>query len=200
MFVHIPGLTDGGVVSSTPTEYLDLMPTLAEAAMGVTVPSCPPGAAASRKVRLCTHGTSLLPLVSDPTAAVKPAAYSQYPRGYVKPGHKGLATTDTEGPLVEEDEDEDAVDAAPSPSVCLTKHCTMGYSMLTHVNRTEYRYTEWVDFNTKVAGGPDWGRVVGTELYDHHADPLENVNLAAGAEKVLLQKLSTRLHDHPVWA
>ena len=35
----------------------------------------------------------------------------------------------------------------------------MGYSMLTVRNGTEYRYTEWVDFNTKVSGGTDWGRV-----------------------------------------
>ena len=80
MFIHVPGLTDHGIVSSTPTEYLDLMPTLAEAAMGLKVPACPASAAASRKISLCTHGTSLLSLINDPTTAVKKAAYSQYPR------------------------------------------------------------------------------------------------------------------------
>ncbi|MAM90185.1 MAG: iduronate sulfatase [Opitutaceae bacterium] len=44
----------------------------------------------------------------------------------------------------------------------------MGYSA-----RTErFRYTEWRDFET--------GAVIGRELYDHHADPLETGN---GAEK-----------------
>ena len=94
MIVHVPGKTDAGIVSSTPTEYLDLMPTLAEAAMGYEVPACPSDAQAARQVPLCTHGTSLLPLVDAPDTPVKPAAYSQYPRSYQKPG--------TEGQFVEE--------------------------------------------------------------------------------------------------
>ncbi len=76
----------------------------------------------------------------------------------------------------------------------------MGYSMLTEHNGTYYRYTEWVDFNVNVANGPDWDRVVGTELYDHAADPMENTNLAASAKKGLLSTLSSLLHQHPVWA
>ena len=76
----------------------------------------------------------------------------------------------------------------------------MGYSMLTVRNGTEYRYTEWVDFNTKVSGGPDWDRVVGTELYDHAADPLENVNIVKTASSRWLGEMSALLHQHPVWA
>jgi len=76
----------------------------------------------------------------------------------------------------------------------------MGYSMLTIHQGVEYRYTEWVDFNTKVSGGPDWGRVVGTELYHHGDDPLENTNIAGAAAKTLRSALSTLLHAHPVWA
>lgn len=48
----------------------------------------------------------------------------------------------------------------------------MGYSIVTVLNSTEYRYTEWVDFNTAATGGktaPDWSRVVGRELYVHGA-------------------------------
>ena len=46
----------------------------------------------------------------------------------------------------------------------------MGYSA-----RTErFRYTEWRDFET--------GAVIGRELYDHHADPLETVNVAGKNE------------------
>uniref|UniRef100_A0A7S3C5C5 Sulfatase N-terminal domain-containing protein n=1 Tax=Haptolina ericina TaxID=156174 RepID=A0A7S3C5C5_9EUKA len=198
MFIHIPDLTDKGITTSHPTEYLDLMPTLAEAAMGVIVPPCPRGVGASRKVKLCTHGTSLLPLISDPTTEVKLAAYSQYPRGYVKPGEKDhyLDELDPFGPI----SSQISSGSTPSPSACLTKHCTMGYSMLTRVNGTEYRYTEWVDFNTKVSGGPDWDRNVGTELYHHGDDPLENINIAASAAPALLAKLSKRLHQHPVLA
>jgi hypothetical protein len=43
MIIHIPGLTDAGITTTTPTEYLDLMPTLAEAAAGIIVPACPEG-------------------------------------------------------------------------------------------------------------------------------------------------------------
>ena len=60
------------------------------------------------------------------------------------------------------------------------------------------RYTEWVDFNTKTTGAPDWDRVVGKELYNHSDDPMENKNLAASAEKRLLSALSALLHQHPV--
>ena len=35
---------------------------------------------------LRTAGVSLMPLVKDPKTPLRPAAYSQYPRGYVKPG------------------------------------------------------------------------------------------------------------------
>jgi hypothetical protein len=57
-----------------------------------------------------------------------------------------------------------------------------------------------VDFNVKVKDGPDWGRVVGTELYHHGDDPLENTNIAGSAGKGLLDSLSALLHQHPVWA
>ena len=214
MFVRIPGRTDSGVSTSTPTEFVDLMPTLAEAAMGLTVPACPAGAAgaaASRNITLCTHGVSLLPLIAEPTAAVKPAAYSQYPRSYIKPMVEG------ENMVEEEEEGADMVDldlfasdgfgdvgpeepGSPGASPCLSRRCTMGYSMLTVRNGTEYRYTEWVDFNTKVSGGPDWDRVVGTELYDHAADPLENVNIVKTASSRWLGEMSALLHQHPVWA
>jgi len=77
MFIRIPGLTDSGIVTSVPTEYLDLMPTLAEAAMDFKVPSCPSDAQKARDVKLCTHGVSLLPLIDEPTKSLKAAAYSQ---------------------------------------------------------------------------------------------------------------------------
>jgi len=58
----------------------------------------------------------------------------------------------------------------------------MGYSMRTD----RYRYTEWQRRKT--------GNVVARELYDHQADPQENVNLAAAAEhKDLLARLAKQL-------
>ena len=52
-------------------------------------------------------------------------------------------------------------------------------------------------FNTVNAGAPDWGRVVGTELYDHDKDAMENVNAAGSADKALLASLSALLHQNP---
>lgn len=58
----------------------------------------------------------------------------------------------------------------------------MGYSMRTG----RYRYTEWAK-----QGKP----AIGVELYDHKADPHENVNLAGQSEhKELTSRLSKQLH------
>jgi hypothetical protein len=203
MFVHVPGRTNHGVVSSTPTEFVDLMPTLVEAAMpGVTVPPCPADTKQARHKWLCTQGTSLLPLIDDPDTPVRMAAYSQYPRGYVRPGEEHLfRATEAASSSSSAAADTEASAGAtghPSASACLTRHCTMGYSMLTVHQGTEYRYTEWVDFNTVNQGAPDWNRVVSTELYDHANDPLENKNLAGTVDAGLKGALSALLHDHPV--
>ena len=109
-------------------------------------------------------GVSLIPLITDNTTALRKAAYSQYPRGYQKPS----GGVDIEDGL----ESQDHGRSAPSASSCLSKKCTMGYSMLTFVEGVEYRYTEWVDFNTKTFGHPDWQRVVGRELYNHVGEAL----------------------------
>ena len=167
------------------------MPTLAEAAAKKTIPSCPEGN--SSQVALCTHGVSLLPLIDSPGKLLKPAAYSQYPRGYVQPD---TMKAELPAEMVRSTMD---VQGKPSASACLTRRCTMGYSMLTVHQGTEYRYTEWVDFNTEYFGKPDWSRRVGRELYDHNADPMENVNKADDAPAELLTALSSLLRAHPVF-
>ena len=48
------------VVVSSPVELLDVMPTLTEAALNVTLERCP---SAGRQPQLCTEGRSLLPLI-----------------------------------------------------------------------------------------------------------------------------------------
>ena len=75
----------------------------------------------------------------------------------------------------------------------------MGYTMVTTLGGKEYRYTEWVDYGTKEKFTPDWGRNVGTELYDHAANPGENVNQAGKAAYAQLQaKLSKQLQAGPL--
>ena len=56
MFLHVPE-TDANRFL-VPTEYLDLMPTLVEAAMpGVVVPGVRV-TRITRRIQLCTHGTA----------------------------------------------------------------------------------------------------------------------------------------------
>ena len=77
MMVHIPGMTDSGIVNEKLTEFVDLFPTLVEAAGLPQLPLCPED---SSKVKLCREGTSLIPLIKDKSASWKNASFSQYPR------------------------------------------------------------------------------------------------------------------------
>jgi arylsulfatase A-like enzyme len=56
-----------GGKSTSPVEFLDIFPTLCELA-GIPAPAA-------------IQGTSLCPVLADPSAKVKPFAVSQYPRG-----------------------------------------------------------------------------------------------------------------------
>ena len=77
MMVRVPGLTDEGVVTEALTEFVDLFPTLAEAAGLPTIPLCPEH---SSHIPVCTEGVSLVPLIKNPNHTWKSASFSQYPR------------------------------------------------------------------------------------------------------------------------
>lgn len=77
MMVRVPGETDGGVVTDRLTEFVDLFPTLADAAGLPPVPLCPRDSSA---VRTCAEGVSLVPLMRAPARRWKAAAFSQFPR------------------------------------------------------------------------------------------------------------------------
>ena len=79
MMIHIPGLTDKGIVTSKLTEFVDLFPTLIDAARLPTIPQC---SEKSSVIDLCLEGNSLMPLVRDPNLSWwKEKAFTQYPRG-----------------------------------------------------------------------------------------------------------------------
>ncbi len=77
MFLKVPGLTDGGVVIRQPTEFVDLFPTLVDVAGLPSIPQCPEK---SSRIPLCHEGMSMVPLISDPSAKWKKAAFSQVTR------------------------------------------------------------------------------------------------------------------------
>ena len=78
MMLHIPGLTNNGIPTRQLTEFVDLFPTLVDAAGLKSLTECPEN---STGIELCTEGTSLMPLISQPKTPVKKAAFSQYTRG-----------------------------------------------------------------------------------------------------------------------
>ena len=77
MMIRVPGLTDNGVVTDHLTEFVDLFPTLVEAAGLGSLQVCPED---STHVATCTEGTSLLPLMKNPNGPWKSAAFSQFHR------------------------------------------------------------------------------------------------------------------------
>ena len=77
MMIKVPGMTDKGVEIETPTEFVDLFPTLVEAAGLAKIPLCPEN---SSDVMTCTEGVSMIPLIDEPERKWKSAVFSQYPR------------------------------------------------------------------------------------------------------------------------
>ncbi|ESO90564.1 hypothetical protein LOTGIDRAFT_123341 [Lottia gigantea] len=74
LMLRVPGDTDAGVVSERLVEFVDLFPSIVEAASLNQIAQCPTD---SSLVAVCTEGTSFIPLISDPTRAWKDAAFSQ---------------------------------------------------------------------------------------------------------------------------
>lgn len=77
MMVHIPEMTEFGIITDKLTEFVDLFPTLVEAAGLPQLPLCPEN---SSMIALCREGTSLIPLIKSLVVPWKNASFSQYPR------------------------------------------------------------------------------------------------------------------------
>ena len=79
MMLHVPGTVDTSIISDKLVEFVDIFPTLVEAAGFDPMKRCDPFN--SRTENLCREGTSLLELVRNPDEW-KTAAFYQQPRGY----------------------------------------------------------------------------------------------------------------------
>ena len=90
MMIRIPGLTDSGIVTEKLTEFVDLFPTLVEAAGLPQLPLCPED---SSQVKLCREGSSFMPLIRNPNSAWKNASLSQYPRTVHRSGGHAMGYT-----------------------------------------------------------------------------------------------------------
>ncbi|KAK3105923.1 hypothetical protein FSP39_008641 [Pinctada imbricata] len=77
MMLHIPGVTNNGIVSEQIAELVDLFPTITDAVGLGPLSTCPEN---SSKIELCAEGVSLLPMISNPNKPLKKAAFSLHRR------------------------------------------------------------------------------------------------------------------------
>lgn len=95
--IKVPGVAPGR--TSALVEEVDILPTIAELATGMTVPPCSHNVTVSRETPTCTEGFSAAELVRNPTAPFKQAAFSQFQRygervmGYTIRGKSRLTGT-----------------------------------------------------------------------------------------------------------
>ena len=119
LMMAVPGKTDSGLRSSQLVEFVDIFPTIVEAAGLPTLTNCPE---LSNSSHICTEGSSLMPLIEDPESSDwKKAVFWQYPR-LVRSMCSALKFKSRGGNIVDH------------------LKSIMGYSMRT----SEWRYTEWV--------------------------------------------------------
>jgi len=183
---RVPGLTDKkkGVRTYQVTETVDIFPSLVDFALQETIPSC---ASSEEETTTCTDGTSVRPLIENPDVALKSSALSAYDRGIPREEE-------------EVEEEEKLKKSVPKMSNCLLgrgEGCAMGYSILTHFDGHEVRYTEWVHYpGPSHDFKPIWSTNYGTEFYNHTESPGENVNRFRWIENTTVHEtLSKRLHD-----
>ena len=79
--LRVPGMTDSGTRTRSLSSTVDFLPTLADLALGVTLPRCGEDSA---EVQLCAEGVSLRPLLTRPNVPVKLATFSVEWRGLPK--------------------------------------------------------------------------------------------------------------------
>ena len=161
--LHVPGVTDDGMKTDALVELIDIFPSLTELA-GIDVP--PMCTENSAKSIACVEGSSVAPLLRNPTMAWKNGAFSQFPRPAA-----GLSVI-TGRPPFPDDENNESV---------------MGYS----VRVDNYRFTEWYCFN-RTTSTANFSDIWGTELYNHSSPTVsfndENVNLANRPEMAVIVK------------
>ncbi|MEZ5386696.1 MAG: sulfatase [Prosthecobacter sp.] len=158
LIISTPDMKMRGVGTESLAEFVDLYPTLCELA-GLPRPDH-------------LAGTSLVPILEDPSAKVKNAAFSQFPSPALREWAANPLSAEMRetffGPLIEEVEARIIAQQGDSWDRDLFENHLMGYAIRTD----QYRYIAWLD-SRDLNRNP-----LAEELYDHHADPSETVNVA----------------------
>ncbi len=173
LIVSTPAMASPGAKTEGLVEFVDIYPTLCELA------GLPPPAE--------LEGASFVPLLKDPAAVVKDAAFSQFPSPALREwAARPLSAAMREtffGPVIAEVESQLKQEHGDRYDEDLFSNHLMGYSMRTD----RYRLTLWLD-RRDLSVPP-----LAVELYDHEADPDETVNIAQSHPE-LVAELSKRLH------
>lgn len=153
LMFRVPGMTDGGLIHDRPVEFVDIFPTLVEAAGFPSLPVCPENSA---DVALCTEGSSLMDLM---TGGDRDKSVSWHLSQAVRPRIK------------------------PRKEFAFSQYPRRGFSVMGYSIRTDrYRYTEWIrrvkQRNGDSIRGSHLRIVHAVELYDHSVDPDETLNVA----------------------
>ena len=75
LMIRVPGLTDNGLSTNALVEFVDIFPTLVEAAGLPPLPLCPQN---SLQTALCREGSSFMPLMKNTSMPWKRAVFSQH--------------------------------------------------------------------------------------------------------------------------
>lgn len=164
-----------------PVELVDLFPTLVDLVGLEAVPKCSKD---SSKIKLCSQGKSLMPLIDvaikkkksfqrdTPNNEWEKYALSQYPRPSVYP----TKSPDSDRPKLHEIKfmGYSVNIGCMSNIFILRRHLINNFVLQVRTQR--YRYTEWITWDSNAMKG-NWSNVNQTEFYDHHIDPEENLNL-----------------------
>ncbi|XMO85889.1 sulfatase [Algibacter sp. AS12] len=171
MMIWTPDMPKGsqGKTTEALVELVDIYPTLADLA-GLGIPNH-------------VEGTSFKPLLENPKADWKTAAFSQFPSPALRewgafPIRPAMRETYF-GPLLAEVEERIIKQQGDKWDRKLFENNLMGYAMRTQ----DYRLIVWKDKTQRES------KPIFIELYDHKTDPLETMNIADKSPELVTELL-----------